>query len=541
MRHARILDCTLRDGAYLVDKAFGENTQRGIIKGLIEARIDIVELGFLQNEGFGEGKSVFKTPKEAAKYIPKDTTHTEFALMADFSRYDFKNLQDYDPTHRIQNIRLCFFKHERLESLKLIETIKQKGYKIFIQPVDILGYSDIEILELIEIINKSIPYALSIVDTFGSMYIEDLHRIWALINHNLHKDIQIGFHSHNNLQLSSALSQEFIRMSQNKRNVIIDSTLNGMGRGAGNTCTELIALYMNQKFSYGYELDRILDSIDIYIDPLKKQCTWGYNIPYYIAGMCSAHTNNITYLLKKNNIASKDLMAILDKIDSQKRKRYNYDLLESTYLKHITQNNIDDHLAFDTLKNHLNCKNILILAPGKSLFTHKQKIYSFMQNTKDLVVISVNFCHQDFKNDFIFLSNIKRYEFWQNDKRFVCIPKILLSNITRDDSENSYILNLNRAIKKGWENLDNSMILLLRILDSFTLKSINIAGFDGYNPFEENYFDQELERNLTLGEIECINTQIVSMLEEYLETRTNDTKINFLTESRFATGVSKLK
>ena len=541
MRHARILDCTLRDGAYLVDKAFGENTQRGIIKGLIEAGIDIVELGFLQNEGFGEGKSVFKTPKEAAKYIPKDTTHTEFALMADFSRYDFKNLQDYDPTHRIQNIRLCFFKHERFESLKLIETIKQKGYKIFIQPVDILGYSDIEILELIEIINKSIPYALSIVDTFGSMYIEDLHRIWALINHNLHQDIQIGFHSHNNLQLSSALSQEFIRMSQNKRNVIIDSTLNGMGRGAGNTCTELIALYMNQKFSYGYKLDRILDSIDIYIDPLKKQCTWGYNIPYYIAGMCSAHTNNITYLLKKNNIASKDLMAILDEIDSQKRKRYDYDLLESTYLKHITQNNIDDHLAFDTLKNHLNCKNILILAPGKSLFTHKQKIYSFMQNTKDLVVISVNFCHQDFKSDFIFLSNIKRYEFWQNDKKFVCIPKILLSNITHDDSENSYILNLNRAIKKGWENLDNSMILLLRILDSFTLKSINIAGFDGYNPFEENYFDQELERNLTLGEIECINTQIVSMLEEYLETRTNDTKINFLTESRFATGVSKLK
>ena len=541
MRHARILDCTLRDGAYLVDKAFGENTQRGVIKGLIEAGIDIVELGFLQNEGFGEGKSVFKTPKEAAKYIPKDTTHTEFALMADFSRYDFKNLQDYDPTHRIQNIRLCFFKHERFESLKLIETIKQKGYKIFIQPVDILGYSDIEILELIEIINKSIPYALSIVDTFGSMYIEDLHRIWALINHNLHQDIQIGFHSHNNLQLSSALSQEFIRMSQNKRNVIIDSTLNGMGRGAGNTCTELIALYMNQKFSYGYKLDRILDSIDIYIDPLKKQCTWGYNIPYYIAGMCSAHTNNITYLLKKNNIASKDLMAILDEIDSQKRKRYDYDLLESTYLKHITQNNIDDHLAFDTLKNHLNCKNILILAPGKSLFTHKQKIYSFMQNTKDLVVISVNFCHQDFKSDFIFLSNIKRYEFWQNDKKFVCIPKILLSNITHDDSENSYILNLNRAIKKGWENLDNSMILLLRILDSFTLKSINIAGFDGYNPFEENYFDQELERNLTLGEIECINTQIVSMLEEYLETRTNDTKINFLTESRFATGVSKLK
>lgn len=537
MKHVKILDCTLRDGAYLVDKTFGENTQRGIIKNLIEARIDIIELGFLQNEGFGNGKSVFKTAKEAAKYIPKDSKNTEFALMADYSRYDFANLQNYDPSDKIGNIRLCFFKHERFESLKLIKAIKQKGYRLFIQPVDILGYSDMEILELIEIVNESLPFAFSIVDTFGSMYMEDLHRIWTLIDHNLHQDIQIGFHSHNNLQLSSALAQEFVRLSQNKRNVVIDSTLNGMGRGAGNTCTELVALYMNQKFSYKYEIDKILDSIDIYLNPLKKQCTWGYSIPYYITGMCSAHTNNIIYLLEKNNIASKDLMAILDKVDSQIRKRYDYDLLESLYLEHITQN-IDDSATFSMLGSELAHKNILILAPGKSLFTHKQKIQKFIQETKNLIVISVNFYHQDFKSDFMFLSNVKRYTFWQNDARFAEIPKIFLSNIKPTTSTNNYVLNLKRVIKKGWENLDNSMILLLRVLDMFVLDSIYIAGFDGYEILEENYFDEELERSLTPDETKHINAQISSMLKEYIHTRTHTATITYLTESRFARDVS---
>ena len=58
--HGKILDCTLRDGAYLIDKDFGEKNIRGIIGGLARAGTDYIEIGFLQNEGFGEGRTVFK-------------------------------------------------------------------------------------------------------------------------------------------------------------------------------------------------------------------------------------------------------------------------------------------------------------------------------------------------------------------------------------------------------------------------------------------------------------------------------------------------
>lgn len=126
----------------------------------------------------------------------------------------------------------CFFKHERYDVIPFCKKIKEKGYKLYVQPVDILGYSDHELLELIDMVNEIEPYAFSIVDTFGSMYKEDLQRVFFLIHHNLVATSKVGFHSHNNLQMSFALSQEFAEMTQGLREIVIDATMAGMGRGA---------------------------------------------------------------------------------------------------------------------------------------------------------------------------------------------------------------------------------------------------------------------------------------------------------------------
>lgn len=203
MQHAKILDCTLRDGAYLIDKNFGELTIRGIIAGLVKAQIDYIEIGFLQNEGFGEGKTVFKNSSDAKRYIPKDKRNSLFTVLADFSRYSIENL-DERTDDGIDAVRECFFKHERFDAIENCKKIKEKGYLVFVQPVDILGYTDKELIEFIEKVNEIEPYCLSIVDTFGSMYQEDLQRAFEIINHNLVKNCKIGFHSHNNMQLSNA-------------------------------------------------------------------------------------------------------------------------------------------------------------------------------------------------------------------------------------------------------------------------------------------------------------------------------------------------
>ena len=531
----KLLDCTLRDGSYLIDKKFGEKAIRGIIDGLIKAKVDFIEVGFFQNDGFGEGKTVYRNSAHAKQFLPENKGNSEFTVLADYSRFSMENL-DERIDGSIDAVRECFFKHERYDAIEACKIIKQKGYKLFVQPVDILGYSDIELLEFLELVNSVEPYCLSIVDTFGSMYQEDLHRVFEVINHNLIQSCRIGFHSHNNMQLSNALSQEFIRLAAGKREIVVDGTINGMGRGAGNTPTELIAQYMVAKHGYTYDIDAILDVIDGYMNNIRTLCTWGYTTPFFVAGCFSAHVNNIQYLTQKNSIRSKDIRYILNKIGAKARKRYHYDLLEETYMQHIASD-IDDSAGMEELKKILEGKDVLLLVPGRTVTEEEDKIKAYIDEHHP-VVISVNFLHKDFKSDLVYMSNVKRYDYWKNDSEFVAQRKIIVSNIKNEAENNSeIIISFNKLVKCGWEHLDNSSILLLRLLDQFDLKSIAIAGFDGYAYDQQknlNYATKELELADINGDPKAINEEIASMLNDYAETRTRKTEISFITTSRFS-------
>ena len=96
MNHVQLLDCTLRDGAYLIDKKFGDNVIQGIIKGLMKSNVDVIEIGFFQDDGFGEGKTVFLNSSDAKRFIPEDKNDAMFTVLADCSRYSISNLDAYD-------------------------------------------------------------------------------------------------------------------------------------------------------------------------------------------------------------------------------------------------------------------------------------------------------------------------------------------------------------------------------------------------------------------------------------------------------------
>ena len=439
--HAKLLDCTLRDGAYLIDKKFGNDTINGMIHGLLEAKIDIIEMGFLQNEGFGEGKTVYLNGADAEKFVPKDKQGTLFTVLADYSRYSVSNLDRYTGKS-FDAVRACFFKKERKDVIDFCKTIKEKGYKVFVQPVDILGYTDKEIIDLIEDINEVEPYCFSIVDTFGSMYVEDLQRVFSLIDHNLVASSRIGFHSHNNMQMSNALSQEFLRMSYGLRKVVVDTTVSGMGRGAGNTPTELVAEYMVKKLGYSYDIDALLDIIDNYMDNIKTKCSWGYSTSFFIAGCYSAHVNNIDYLTKKSSIRSKDIRYILNKIGAVPRKRYHYDLLEQTYIDYLNSE-VDDEDTVKSLKKVFSGKDVVIIAPGKSVEDEKEHIESYIAKLSNPLVISINFIPEGLNVDYVYFGNVRRYSYWKQNEKFNETKKIVVSNMKINfitKSKFSYVL-----------------------------------------------------------------------------------------------------
>ncbi len=535
MQHAKLLDCTLRDGAYLLDKRFGDNNIRGIIAGLIKARVDLIEVGFFQDEGFGEGKTVFKNSADAKRFIPKDKGGCMFTVLADHSRYSIDNLDECMPDS-IDAVRECFFKVERAAAIEDCKRIKEKGYRCFVQPVDILGYSDIELIEFLEMVNEVEPYCLSIVDTFGSMYQEDLHRVFELIDHNLVSTCKVGFHSHNNMQMSNALSQGFVRMTYGKREAIVDGTISGMGRGAGNTPTELIAQYMVSKLGYNYDIDALLDIIDDHMDNIRTRCTWGYSTPFFVAGCYSAHVNNIAYLTQKNSIRSKDIRYILNKIGAIPRKRYDYDLLEKTYVEYLGSD-IDDRAALERLRAELEGRDVLLLLPGSTATTEQERIDTYIDRHEP-VVISINYVHSRIRSDFVYMSNLRRYSYWKDDPSYTAQERIVTSNIkTGTDDDKEIVISFNKLIKCGWDHVDNSGLMVLRLLDRFDVRSIAVAGFDGYSyrtGTSRNYATEDLELSNVSEDPGKLNKEIGSQLKDYLETREHHCGFKFITESRFS-------
>ena len=317
----RITDCTIRDGGYLLNKNSNPEFVRGIMQGLADAGIDFVETGFLQTNVTGE-TLVYGNSIDARRYLPENRGCTQFLGFCDNSRYSPDNLDPYDGKS-FKWLRISFAKHEIDESINFCHKAQDMGYTVQFNPMDAISYTDEERAELIEKVNVVKPGSMSIVDTFGAMYLEDLKHIYTQLDDLLDKNVAIGLHSHDNLGLSTALAETMIMMPENSdRDIIVDGSLMGMGRGAGNASTELIASYLNKYHGADYNIPMLLDTINKYIVPLKKNITWGYDLPMFICGIEHAHVDNVYYLQKNTGVSVKDMYEIIRSMPLSHRIRY---------------------------------------------------------------------------------------------------------------------------------------------------------------------------------------------------------------------------
>lgn len=326
----QITDCTIRDGGYLLNKNPAPEFVRGIIQGLVDAGIDFIETGFLQDNVNGE-TIVYHDSKDIIKYLPTDRKHTNYLGFCDNSRYSLENLDNYDG-QSFKWLRISFAKHEIDASLDFCSGAKEKGYLVQFNPMDSISYTDEERIELIEKVNKVKPASFSIVDTFGAMYIDNLKAIFRQVDKLLDKDIKIGLHSHDNLGLSCALAEVMIDLSEkNGRDIIIDGSLFGMGRGAGNAKTELLADYLNKKCGKNYNIPMLLKTINKYIIPLLSDIHWGYSLPMYICGTKHSHVDNVYYLEKEYGCAADELYDVIEILTPAQRTRYGINYSKSDF------------------------------------------------------------------------------------------------------------------------------------------------------------------------------------------------------------------
>lgn len=528
MGDIKLLDCTLRDGGYVNDWEFGHDNIVSIFERLVDANVDMIELGFLDDRRQFDMNRTIMPDTECMRKIfgTLDRKQAMLVGMIDYGTCSIEHIQPCSESY-LDGIRVIFKKHIRREAIAYCKQLKDLGYKVFVQLVSITSYSDKELLDLIDLANELEPYAVSMVDTYGLLHQDSLMHYFEILNHNLLPGIGLGYHSHNNFQLGYANCIEMLSHKVD-RMVLVDATLYGMGKSAGNTPIELLAMHMNERYDKQYQISQFLEAIDSNIMNFYRATPWGYTMFFYIAASKDCHPSYVSYLMDKGTLSLKSINEILEKLEGDKKLLYDQQLIEELYLDY-QKIDVNDEKDIEELKKVFAGKEVVLVGPGPSVELESDKIVAY-QKDGDKLVVSVNYLPDVVRADYMFLSNAKRYVQMAtallnaNEETKI----IATSNVTKTSGSFDYTLRYSDLLDEKAEIVDNSLIMLLKVMRSLGVRKVGLAGFDGYKE-EKNYINPNMEYIFNKEKAKKLNAYV----SEVITSMKNDFAIEVITDTLY--------
>lgn len=317
----QLLDCTLRDGGIAINFDFGTERMHIIKRSLEESGIKYIECGYIdERKGSPEGRTCFDNEQSIKRtLLSSGKKHgVAYLAMIDYGTFDLSNLKPADELG-IDGIRYAFHKENMNQAIEAASTIIEKGYDLYVQPMVTMRYTDEEFRELILLCNKYLPKAKAfyIVDSFGQMdNMTLLHRL-EIADQYVSSSMKIGFHAHNNRQMAFSNSIAWINSSA-KHELILDSSIMGMGKGAGNLCTELIIPLLIAK-GYEYSTNDIYEEINSYFSKIIREYPWGYSLDYYLSSIYGCTPSYIKIFTKDERVTTDDLISLLKNMPENKK------------------------------------------------------------------------------------------------------------------------------------------------------------------------------------------------------------------------------
>ena len=438
--------------------------------------------------------------------------------MINFGDVDINKVQNKNKTN-IDGVRVAFRKNDRFQAIECCKRLIDKGYLVFVQPMVTISYTDDEFKELIELANKMDLHAFYIVDSFGEMNEKDLVHFYSIAECNLKKEIYLGFHSHNNLQLAYSNCKRFACL-ESKHNKIIDTSIYGMGRGAGNLNTEIFLDYLVNEYNMRFNINPIIDAIDKVVNNFHVEHFWGYSIPYYISAKNHCHPNYASFLDNKKTLTFFDIEKIIKSIKEEKKTKYDKSYINDLYLEYQEQNDTSNSL--NDLNKIFDGKNVVLIAPGSSINGVSKKIGELRRSGS--VVVSVNFIPKSLGQDYAFFSNSKRFAS-SVDKLNSRI--ILTSNIETDIK--SYRVSYFSLLNNKESVYDNAGLMAIKLMILLGVKNIILAGYDGYGDSPNKDYAFESLKLPYRTSNEYLNKPIKEIISLYKK----QINIEFLTKSRY--------
>jgi len=506
-----ILDCTVRDGGYINNWHFEKRLVRELYRALSKAGVDYMEIGFRGSEKYFDRKKygLWRFSSESdIRDISENISGAKLAVMADYGKIDVDDFGSAKDTV-IDLVRIAAHKNDLKDAVGLLEKIRSKGYVVSLNAMGYTNFSESERAAFIDMVRGSELDYIYIADSYGSLFPDQikpiLEPLLSLPNS------RIGFHPHNSLQMAFANTLEAIRCGVH----IVDSTIYGMGRAAGNLPTEILVSFLERENVDKYNSIPLLNIIDRYFVSMQKESPWGYQLPYMLSGMFQCHPNYAKSLIDYREYTIEDIWKALDFIKKQNPVGFSSSLLDDLInmghlggldkigradTRSVTRQR-DPHGMMPPYADRHKDRDFLVLANGPTLKKYKSRIDEFIAKY-DPVILGANFLGNLFTPHYHAFNNKRRFVEYidtvQPGSRLLLgqyLPKEMIREYTARSYEEIYYRDeyADFGIQNGVisANCRTISTLLLGGAIGMGARRVFTAGMDGYTGINDFHFYNE--------------------------------------------------
>jgi len=504
-----ILDCTLRDGGYYTNWDFDRKLVKSYLKNFENLPIDYLEIGYRNPILTGYFGEYFYCKNETLKFVKK-YTNKKLAIILDEKNIKIEHLdQLLDPCIGvIEMIRIAIDPLNFDRALKLSQEIKKKGFRIAFNIMYMSTWDDHpKMMKNLGNLDGIVDY-LYLVDSFGSVFPSDVIKLIRKVKSKT--NVKLGFHGHNNLEM--ALANTLVAIDEGID--IIDSTVTGMGRGAGNLKTELLLTTLDHKRNLNLNYDSLSNVTSDFIC-LQKKYNWGTSLPYMVSGVKSLPQKKVMEWISKRFYSMNSITRAL-----------NTNNLDNVYPSFIPESKFE---------------NTLIVGGGLSVGLKSKVILDFLNiGVNDTAII-----HASSKNSDIFKN--------ANNKQYFCLAGnegVRLENIFNDLNNfkgkcilppspremGTYVPDLIKSntfelknINFTNLNIDSHLSIALQTSLILGVKTIYLVGFDGYSGenISENFQELFIENTKLFKDISS-KIKCISLTQTKYESISQSNIYNFI-------------
>lgn len=519
MKLPKFLDCTLRDGGYINEWKFSWHFANALYHSVSEAGADFIEVGFFEP---GKESGLPWTNLSSADLLrlrQASPAGTKIAVMINYGSVDLASVPNRSE-YSADLIRVATPKSKSREATEFAAALSERGYQTTVNYMGISNYTNAEILELLDLMNEfkdQVDY-FYVADSFGSLLPKRTHEIFTTLRFGT--DAALGFHPHNNLQLAFANCLEAIDAGVD----IIDGSVFGMGRGAGNLFTDAMLAYYEQQDPEHYRLLPILQFADLYMEEMKKSYNWGYSLPQLLSGVFHCHPNYPTNLLREKAYTADDIYRMLRYLPDDQKPRFSnasLDEIKKQHLGHIAEK-MDVRISPTMERLCGDSKQAaLLVCGGRSVIDQQEEIEAFIAR-ENPAVFSVNNPNPPIRTSGVFFGNRRRL--LQYHGQVDCEGEVILGPEIHDGAEANFSfdkvsrVNPLRVLPEGESGFPmgtptNSAFEAVLGLVQLGYQKLYICGLDGYLAGHASHYYEEHDAIELPDEFQAQNKVIAAELK----------------------------